>query len=289
MIKLIASDMDGTLLNNEHVISKENAQAIKLAQEKGIHFMLATGREYKSVKKLMDRAGFVCPCILMNGSQIRDQDGKITKNIELDKDKVRQICEILQPYELVINYMTQNGIVVTDDEAAVFKDFKARAMHYSPEQAIDLEENIQKQAEFFKGRMYMNDLKELLASDHIINKIETFYPDEAEVTRINDKLRQIPGLAVASAGPSSIEVTNVSAQKGHILEEYIKKIGIKKEEVMVLGDSNNDISMFEKFTYSFAPDNATAAIKDMAYEVVEANHEHGVGKAILRMLNNNPR
>ena len=68
MIKLIASDMDGTLLNSKHTISEGNIKAIKAAQEKGLHFTIVTGRSYDMVKPLLNEFDIQCECILMNGA-----------------------------------------------------------------------------------------------------------------------------------------------------------------------------------------------------------------------------
>ena len=68
MIKLIASDMDGTLLNSKHTISKGNIEAIKIAQKNGLHFTIVTGRSYDMVKPLLDEFNIQCECILMNGA-----------------------------------------------------------------------------------------------------------------------------------------------------------------------------------------------------------------------------
>lgn len=284
MIKLIASDMDGTLLNNNHKISEKNLQAIKAAQEAGLTFMIATGRGYRSVKDLLDKNGIKCSCILMNGSEIRDEDGNILTQIQLSKEKIRKIVDILAPYNIVINFMTATGSAVINTKEEITNDWVERLSYHSPNLTVEERENIIKKFHLLEDKIYINGLEELLSSDMVINKIEAFYGDSQEVLKINETLRQIEGLAVASATETSIEVTDIKAQKGIILEEYIKQIGLKKEEVIVFGDSFNDESLFDLFPYSFATANAMDGIKEKAYRVIESNHDDGVGKTILELL-----
>ena len=77
MIKLIASDMDGTLLNNRHEIDDETVEAIKKAEENGIIFAISTGREYDNVEPFLKKHNIRCQCVLMNGAEYRDENGKI--------------------------------------------------------------------------------------------------------------------------------------------------------------------------------------------------------------------
>lgn len=284
MIKLIASDMDGTLLNNNHKISEKNLQAIKAAQEAGLTFMIATGRGYRSVKDLLDKNGIKCSCILMNGSEIRDEDGNVLTQIQLSKEKIRKVVDILAPYNIVINFMTATGSAVINTKEEITNDWVERLSYHSPNLTVEERENIIKKFHLLEDKIYINGLEELLSSDMVINKIEAFYGDSQEVLKINETLRQIEGLAVASATETSIEVTDIKAQKGIILEEYIKQIGLKKEEVIVFGDSFNDESLFDLFPYSFATANAMDGIKEKAYRVIESNHDDGVGKTILELL-----
>ena len=71
MIKLIASDMDGTLLNDDHMISEENLKAIRKAQEMGRHFTIVTGRDYGAVKSYLEECNLKCECIFCKGRSVK--------------------------------------------------------------------------------------------------------------------------------------------------------------------------------------------------------------------------
>ena len=100
------------------------------------------------------------------------------------------------------------------------------------------------------------------------------------IVKAKKQLSQLTGIAYLSSYSDNVEVTDAHAQKGLILEEAIQLLGLVKEEVMVLGDAFNDVTMFERFPYSFAMGNAEKAIKEMAYRVVANCEEDGVAEAI---------
>ena len=89
-----------------------------------------------------------------------------------------------------------------------------------------------------------------------------------------------------SSYPDNVEITNENAQKGLILEKVIDQLNIKKEEVIVLGDGMNDITLFERFPYSFAPNNAEKVIQEKAYKVVSSCEDGAVSEAIEYALEN---
>lgn len=284
MIKLIVSDMDGTLLNRLHTVSAGNLAAIDAAKKAGVQFMIATGRGYESIHKLQNDLGFTCPCILVNGAELREEDGTIVKGIPMSNQKVEEVYKLLLPNGYLINLMSDQGNFVVASREKFEEEWIVKSGYYNPESTLDERLAYFKESGAQMQTTFADSLEEILEKGIQIYKMESFYPDETEVIRINEKLRALGGLAVASAGPFSIEVTDEKASKGAILEAYVEEIGLKEEEVAVFGDSYNDASMFERFSNSYAPANAMEEIKGMVKEVVPSNHEDGVGKTILRLL-----
>lgn len=92
------------------------------------------------------------------------------------------------------------------------------------------------------------------------------------------------GLVCMSSFPVNVEITNAQAQKGWGLEKAIEVMGIRREEVAVFGDGMNDYNMFTCFPRCYAPENAVEPIKALAKEVIPRHDEDGVGKTILRLL-----
>ena len=122
-------------------------------------------------------------------------------------------------------------------------------------------------------------------NDVEILKIVTFDNDEKLIARLKEKLRESTSdLAVASTFSNDIEISDIEAQKGLILAKAIKKMGIDKSEVIVLGDSFNDYSMFTEFENSYAMENAIPEIKEIAKYITDTNNNDGVAKAIYKSL-----
>ena len=99
MIKLIASDMDGTLINSDHTISQENLEAIKEAESRGIKFAIVTGRAYDDVRPLIDEYNLDCECVALNGGEYYDKAGNVIEGIYIDKNKVREILNVMMTGE----------------------------------------------------------------------------------------------------------------------------------------------------------------------------------------------
>src|SRR3954462_12597907 len=92
MIKCIASDMDGTLLNSIQQISEENKQAIIKAQAEGIEFLVATGRSYQEATYVLSEAGLSCPVICVNGAEIRSKEGEVLSSTPISKELARAVA-----------------------------------------------------------------------------------------------------------------------------------------------------------------------------------------------------
>lgn len=284
MIKLIASDMDGTLLNDDHMISEENLKAIRKAQEMGRHFTIVTGRDYGAVKSYLEECNLKCECILSNGAEYRDVNGNVIESVYMNKESVKIAFDILSEAGLCIQLMTNNGSYITNkesDKKAIIDRFKL----FNPTMT---EEEVKKfVAKFHKkrGMKEIDNIYEILESNVEVLKIVTFDNDEKLIAALKDKLREnTSDLAVASTFSNDIEISDIKAQKGLILAKTIKKMGIDKSEVIVLGDSFNDYSMFTEFENSYAMENAIPEIKEIAKYITDTNNNNGVAKAIYKAL-----
>ena len=284
MIKLIASDMDGTLLNDDHMISEENLKAIRKAQEMGRHFTIVTGRDYGAVKSYLEECDLRCECILSNGAEYRDVDGNVIESVYMNKESVKIVFDILNEAGLCIQLMTNKGSYVTNkesDKKAIIDRFKLFNPKMTEEEVVEFVEKFHKQ----RGMKLIDNIYEVLENDVEILKIVTFDNDEKLIARLKEKLRESTSdLAVASTFNNDIEISDIKAQKGLILAKAIKKMGIDKSEVIVLGDSFNDYSMFTEFENSYAMENAIPEIKEIAKYITDSNNNDGVAKAIYKSL-----
>lgn len=284
MIKLIASDMDGTLLNTNHTISKGNVEAIKKAQELGVKFVIATGRSFEGVKPIADEFNLDCEYILMNGSEYRDKYGNVIESIAMDKEKVKSIIEIMDESNLCIEFFTNVGTLTSDYEK-VKESITDRIRSLNPECS---DEEAQGFLSEFIGRRKItifNSINELMDDKIDIYKIITFNRDAELIGSVKEKLKKLPGLSVVSTFDNDIEVSDIKAQKGLILAKVAEKMGLEKDEVMPIGDSFNDYSMFTEFKTACAMGNAIPEVKELAWFITDTNDNDGVAKAIYRALN----
>lgn len=286
MIKLIASDMDGTLLNSNHTIDKESIEAIKKAEERGIIFVIATGREYSGVKYLLDEKNIKCQCILSNGAEYRDEDGKIIDAINITSTIAEKVLKILEKNNMSARIFTSEGVYTNSSREEALKEVVARTLTFNPTMTEEEAIEKSKKEQFFINLKYVTSIDEFLNSKIEVRKFIAFHKDIDFVNKIKKEISEIKELAVSSSFIDNIEITDINAQKGIILEKVAKKIGLSNNEVLVLGDSYNDYSMFEIFEESVAMKNAIPEIKKIAKYITESNDDFGVAKAIYKAIEN---
>lgn len=284
MIKLIASDMDGTLLNSRHEIDDESVKAIKRAGEAGIVFAISTGREYDNVEPFLKKHNIRCQCVLMNGAEYRDEDGNIVEVINIDTSVASEIIDILNKDKISARIFTNKGVYTNDTRGEALKEMTYRTLSFNPEMTVEEAIEEAKKQPYFIQLKYIDNMDEFLKSGIEIRKFVAFHKDIELIDNIKKEIGKLKGIAVSSSFKDNIEITHITAQKGIILAKVAQKMGFDRSEVMVLGDSFNDYSMFEVFEESVAMENAIPEIKQIAKYVTDTNDNLGVAKAINRVV-----
>lgn len=286
MIRLIASDMDGTLLNNDHDIDIETVEAIRKAEEAGIIFAISTGREYDSVKVLLDKHNIKAQCVLSNGAEYRDEDGNILDVINIKEESAKKIIEILDKNKMSARIFTEKGVFTTSTREMALQEIIFRTMSFNPslteEEAREVAENLG----FFTCLQFIDDLDKFFEEGVEVRKFVAFHSDIELIDKMKKVFGEIEGLAISSSFRDNIEITDINAQKGIILEKVATKMDIAREDVMILGDSFNDYSMFEIFEETVAMKNAIPEVKAIAKYITDSNDNLGVAKAIYNVINN---
>ena len=285
-IKLICIDMDGTLLNNDHDIDIETVEAIRKAEEAGIIFAISTGREYDSVKVLLDKHNIKAQCVLSNGAEYRDEDGNILDVINIKEESAKKIIEILDKNKMSARIFTEKGVFTTSTREMALQEIIFRTMSFNPslteEEAREVAENLG----FFTCLQFIDDLDKFFEEGVEVRKFVAFHSDIELIDKMKKVLGEIEGLAISSSFRDNIEITDINAQKGIILEKVATKMDIAREDVMILGDSFNDYSMFEIFEETVAMKNAIPEVKAIAKYITDSNDNLGVAKAIYNVINN---
>jgi Cof subfamily protein (haloacid dehalogenase superfamily) len=280
MIKCIATDMDGTLLDSvSKKITSENRQAIMDAQSEGIEVVISTGRSYDEVNYLLEEAGVACPLILVNGAETRSKDGKVSSTNPLTKGQALEVAKILSDNGIYFEVYTDQGKFTHDREKSVEIILNIVA---SANDEADIEE-AKKFARERAGR-----IKEIASYDQLLDeqvyKFLAFSFDDKQLAQAVKALEGVADIAVSSSGHGNMEITHIDAQKGVALEWFVASRGISLEETMAVGDSYNDVSMFERVGRAVAMGNADEVIKAKCDFVTATNEESGVAKAIWEVV-----
>ena len=281
MIKLIASDLDGTLLDEPNRISKINLDAIEYAYQKGAKFCFSTGRDLQSVKDITCLLKHKPVLLLGNGSEVYDEDENLVFQNFFNNKYLEEVCEIMNEHDVPHMVFTTDGFYTTTNPVEVRRRFIERIGKIrNQEMAHIFATNMDKPC---YNLVQIEDIQEFAKTKKVL-KVEGFHYNSKPVEDVKKELEKFTELSHLSTGKNNVEVTNLTATKGLALKRYCEHANIKKDEVMVMGDSHNDLSMFELFKYSFAPENSIQEIKDYAYKVVKSCDEHGVSQAIYEFI-----
>ena len=285
MVQIIASDMDGTLLNDKMVISKRNAAAVKEAQKQGIHFIVSTGRAYDEVKPLITEAGFNCPMITLNGAFVLDENGKEISAAPIPDSIAKKIMLTLKKNGLYFEVITAKG-VCSDNKAKRIENFAELLASINPDTPYKLAVTLASARMELMNINYVDNYMDLVDDPKtVIGKIVVFSPEGQKVLGpIKDELSKNDNLVITSSGPGNIEINHVNAQKGVALQAYADSLNIPMDNVMAIGDNNNDVSMLKAAGISYAMGNGSDEVKMLAKYITAPNTEDGAGIAIEEVL-----
>jgi Cof subfamily protein (haloacid dehalogenase superfamily) len=283
-MKLIAIDMDGTLVNKQLKVTKENSKVIKEAINDGHHVVIATGRSYDEARHTLEDAELHLPLICVNGAEIRSKEWEILSSIPLQFSQYEDIKRILDEEDIYYELYTSKG-TYTDDREKAYEVMKDIVITSNPEATDD---DIQKAAlrRFRLGLVsVVGDFEKLLNQKDIeVYKFLAFSSDNAKLKRAFQHLQAVDALAVSSSADNNLEITNSEAQKGVALKRFAELKGIPLENTMAIGDNYNDVSMLEIAGFPVAMGNAVDEIKEMAAFVTKENDQSGVAFAIQKFL-----
>lgn len=285
MIKLIASDMDGTLLNAKQKISDKNIAAIKKAQAQGVEFLIATGRAPIESRRIVFGAGLKPGFINLNGAMVFDENGKLMVENPLTIDKALAAVKILEESKCYFEIITAHHVYSNSRLHRISnfaRWFSRLNQNISYKQALALAAGSD---EVLKVNFVRNYKKIITEKDLKVMKFIVFSDEGSKVlSPIADKIEQLGDLIVTSSGSNNIEINSINAQKGPALMEYAALKGYKPEEVVAIGDNLNDESMIRMAGHGVAMANAVDQIKELASFITKSNNDDGVAYAIEHFL-----
>lgn len=261
--KLIVTDMDGTLLNNEHEISEENKNALINASENGIHIAIATGRIYESTIKYAKILGVKAPIICCNGALVKEESGNIIYENALDYSICESIIDILDKNKVYYQCFTADTIFTP------YINEWLRKYQMQEDLNIKIVEN--------------SDIKSEIKG-HDILKFLVIEENSDTLNKVQNDLKEFNDIEITKSFYNNIEIMSKGVNKGTAVENLAKYLNVKQDEVITFGDNYNDLAMIKYAGMGVAMGNAEDIVKENASYITCKNHENGVAKALEELL-----
>ncbi|MBM6613679.1 HAD family phosphatase [Desemzia sp. RIT804] len=267
MIKLIAVDLDGTLLKSDGSISLENKAALNRAKELGIKVVICTGRPLLSVAAILDEMNLREPgdyVITYNGGLVQRADtGEILSEKSLTKEEAIELYELSKSLDLPCNLLDLDNIYELPYPKGR-ESWYPRTKPALPFVPTTLEE---------------------LPEDSRFNKIIFCYDENV----LNEEIKGIPAefyqkFTIMKSRPILIEMMNKEVDKGEGIAVLCDLLDFQADEVMAFGDEANDHAMIEFAGMGVAMGNATPALKNIAQYITDTNDNHGIAQAIEKFV-----
>jgi hypothetical protein len=269
-IRLLATDIDGTLLNPQFQISEGDLTALRRAHAAGIEIVLVTGRRHSFALPIAKQLGFDLWLISSNGAVTRSLSGETFHRDMMPAETCRRLCGAMQDFRgntvLTFDQETKGAIVLErmDELGASIRRWLEKNMEYI-EFVVPIEKALvinPVQAMFCGTMVRMSGALQGLeraGMDGMVTVLRTEYPE-----------RDL----------SMIDVLNAGCSKGHALERWAAYRGYRREEVMAVGDNHNDVEMLEFAGHPVIMGNACEELRTRGWRVTRGNHDCGVAAAV---------
>ena len=291
MYKLVAIDLDGTMLNQYGIITEKTKKAISKAQEKGVEVMIASGRAITSVKRFSKEINSNKYFISGNGAITYDiKNNKILYENILSKTKALKIIKICEENSIYYNVYTENGIIA--------KNLSYNTLYYYKDNLTKPDENrthiniVENVYDYFEQREE-KILKIMICDEHktvfnsIVRKLKEL--SEIEVLEVSHMSRKIikQGTDEIALEYFYTEVSAKDVDKWNALEEIIGLMNISKEEVVTIGDNANDLKMITNAGLGVAMGESAPYVKQSADIIAPTNDEDGVAIILNKLFDLN--
>ncbi|MGL4402867.1 MAG: Cof-type HAD-IIB family hydrolase [Fusobacteriaceae bacterium] len=265
--KMIVTDLDDTLLNSEGKISERDKEAIMKAQEKGVKFILASGRPTFAMRHLADELQlhkYGSYIISYNGAIITRWDDKSEiLNESLTKNDLHRLYDFSHKHKVHIITYLDDEIISESESKYINIEKELTGMNH-------------KIVPSFKNAVNCDGVKCIMLEN----------PDYLK--EVEKKLKEELGhdYTIAISKPFFLEVTKKNMDKGNSLKKLIQNLEITSEEIIAVGDSYNDISMLKIAGKSVAVENAKPEIIEMVDYITSSNNNHGIAEVIEKFILN---
>ncbi|HHY60906.1 MAG TPA: HAD family phosphatase [Clostridia bacterium] len=259
--KLVALDLDGTLLTEDKEVTPETVAAVRRVRERGCEVTLCTGRMFAATLPYARELGITLPLITYNGGLVMTPESReVLYQRSLPNRYAREIIARAREEGLAINYYHEDRLLV---------------------------EEITEQHRLYAAwsRVPLEPVEDLLALPHDPLKI-LLMGDEEKLNRLAEEFRrQWDGTVyVTKSWPTFLEFMHPEANKGLGLKALLDHLGLDKSQVLAIGDSYNDLEMFQYAGFAVAMGNGEEAVKKAAHYVTKSNRENGVAQVLEKFI-----
>ncbi|WP_069649120.1 Cof-type HAD-IIB family hydrolase [Caloranaerobacter ferrireducens] len=269
--KLIAVDMDGTLLNSNNEISEKNKNALRIATEKGIQVVISTGRIFTSARFYAKLLGIVTPIIACNGAYICEYHrNNVLYENPINTVDCREIIKVLEDNNMYFHFY--------DNDTFYTKELNYNSLKYynwnkkqKPGDKINIQliDDANKLFEERKPKIY---------------KFVTMDNDLDKLNYVKNILSKNKNIEIVSSWKGSFDIMSKGVSKGKALEKLCNIFNIKNSEVIAIGDNYNDLSMIEFAGCGIAMGNGEEEVKKKADIITDTNDNDGVYKALKELI-----
>ena len=266
-VRLIALDMDGTLLRQDKTIHPDTVRDIEDAVRAGIHVVYSSGRSVDELGPYVKTLSPMRYAVCMSGALVYDfaENRSIYKKA-IPQEYVREIAAEAKRADGMLHLLTEHAAIVRADQVTHMADYQMGVFQQTYQQvcvlASDMEAEIQKR--------------------DAIEKVNIYYRSEEDRFRGCDALKHLP-LTFAFADRTSLEINAAGVTKAAGLSVLTAYLCISMQETMGIGDQENDRAMLEAVGCSVAMGNAVPAIKEICDYITADNEHNGVGEAIRKL------
>ncbi len=267
MYRLIVSDLDGTLLRDDHTLSDYTKAVIHRATEQGIDFMLATGRIFGGARQYAKELNLNTPILACNGALIKEAAGKLIYGRPIQKEPLREVFQLLTGKNLYFHCYGE-------------ENFYTRKFEHYLSQFYSFNSELPEEEQF---QMLEIEPDELIGKDSIYKVLARCEGERAR-EELYQQLCEISGISVTVSWHNTFDICADQVSKSAAIERYAKEEGILPSEIMCFGDNYNDIDMIRFAGKGVAMANGVEDLRNAADYVTATNNEDGVARAIEKFV-----
>lgn len=266
--KLIAVDMDGTLLRSDKSLDPDTIRDVEAAARQGIQVAYSTGRAVPELEAYVRRLPCMRYAVALSGALVYDfQERKSVFRQMLSGAYIEEIVRVAAQYDAMAHFLTEDESIVRIDQVSQMAHF-----HMGIYQPM-----------FLKLTRKVDDMRAEAKRFDAIPKVNVYFRSARDRAAGYEALKRLP-LSFAFAEGASLEMNAAGVTKASGLRALTKHLGISMTETAGIGDADNDRAMLEAVGWSVAMGNGAEDIKALCDAVTEDNDHNGVGKAIRSLL-----